>query len=102
MSTGLIWSNLLAWSLQIGVLVGVGAAGPVALRLSAPRARLLYWQILLVACLALPFVRSWRQEVVTSTIQVSAVFTAVTSPAAAGPRTIPFTTIAFWLVAAGV
>jgi hypothetical protein len=61
MSAAQVWSNVLAYSLQIGLLVGLGALAPAILRVKMPRARLLYWQVLLVACLALPWVRSSRR-----------------------------------------
>jgi len=102
MSTGLVWSNIFAYSLQIGLVVGLGALVPAALRMRMPRARLLYWQVLLVACLALPWIRSWRQEVIAGAIQVSTVVTAVSSSAAPVHRAIPFMAIALWLLATGV
>jgi len=49
MSLALIWSNFVAYSLQIGLLVGVAALAPAALRLGSPRAKLAYWHLLLVA-----------------------------------------------------
>jgi hypothetical protein len=54
MSTLQVWNNIVVYTLQIGLLVGLGALVPVALRLRMPRVRLLFWQGLLVACLALP------------------------------------------------
>ena len=54
MSTGLIFDNLVAYSLQIGMLVGVAAFIPAVLRLRQPGAKLAYWRILLAACLLLP------------------------------------------------
>ena len=54
MKAELIWSDVLAYSLQVGLLVGIGAAIPALFRIRAPRARLLFWQILLAACIALP------------------------------------------------
>ena len=63
MSTGLVWSNVIAYSMQVGVLVALAAFVPAALGLRIPRARLAYLHILLAACLLLPLVRPWRQEV---------------------------------------
>ena len=45
-------SNLLAWSLQIGVLVLVAALASSVLQLRIPRARLFHWQMVLMASLA--------------------------------------------------
>ncbi len=105
MTPGLVLDNIIAYSLQIGLLVGVVALAPVLLRMRSPHARLLFWQVLLVACLALPFVRSWRQEVLTGTaIQISAIVQVAAATAAAPiqHRPIPFTTIALWILAAGI
>jgi hypothetical protein len=100
MKAELIWSDVLAWSLQVGLLVGIGAAIPALFRIRAPRARLLFWQILLVACIAMPWVRGWKQEVVAGAVQ-QVRFLADVGPltgAPLAPRTIPFTAIALWAV----
>ncbi|HEY1496563.1 MAG TPA: TonB family protein [Candidatus Solibacter sp.] len=65
MSTHLIWDNLVAYSMQIGLLVGLAAFVPTLLRLKVPHAKLAYWHILLVACLLLPAVRPWKQAMLT-------------------------------------
>jgi len=104
MNAQLIWSDVLAYSLQVGLLVGAGAAIPALFRIRAPRARLLFWQILLAACIALPWVRGWKQEVVAGTVQQIRVLAEV-APVTGSPitpRTIPFTTIALWAIAAGI
>src|SRR6185437_9829288 len=104
MKADLIWSDVLAWSLQVGLLVGIGAAIPPLFRIRAPRARLLFWQILLGACIALPWVRGWKQEVVASAVR-QVTFLAEVGPATGAhiaPHTIPFTAIALWAIAAGM
>ena len=102
MSHVLVWSNILAWSLQAGLVVGIGALAPEILKLRMPRARLLYWQVLLVACLSLPWIRGWRQEIVTGAIQVSTVITAAAAVSAPVRRVIPFPRIALWVLEAGI
>jgi len=101
-----LWNNIVAYTLQIGLLVGLGALVPAVLRLRMPRARLLFWQVVLVACLALPWVRPWRQEVVNGTVQVSTAITVVTSASVSAStpvrRRAPYREIALWLLAAGV
>jgi len=77
MSPDLLWKNLVAYCLQIGLLVGLAAFVPAALRLRMPRAKLAYWQILLLACLVLPLVQPWRQAVISSAIEITSVATAV-------------------------
>jgi TonB family protein len=107
MSPMLIGTNIVSYALQIGLVVGLGALVPAALRMRIPRARLLYWQVLLVACLALPWIRNWREEVVVaSTALVSNIVT--TAPAVSATplhRTIPFPSfveIGLWLLATGI
>ncbi len=87
-----LWNNIIAYALQIGLLVGVGALAPPLLQLKTPRARLLFWQVLLVACLALPWVQPWRQEAIT-------VSNTMRSPIQTG---VPFIPIVLWLLAGGV
>jgi TonB family protein len=112
MSTSQIWPNILAYALQIGLLVALGAVAPTLLRLRTPQARLLYWQALLVACLVLPWVQPWRQEVIslsnTNVLQTvsmtganSPPMTATAAAFAPAHGSIPFATIVLWLLLAG-
>ena len=101
MSAALVWSNIVAYTLQIGLVGGLGATVPLALRIRSPRVRLLYWQMLLAACLALPWLRSWRQVVVNGAEQVNSVITVMATQAPAH-RSIHLAEIALWLLAAGV
>jgi TonB family protein len=97
-------TNIVAYAVQIGLLVGIGAALPALLRLKSPAARLLYWQLLLVACLALPWVRTWRTEVV-AVGNTSVVVTQMTALAVASAPTRfaipPAGELALWLLALG-
>ena len=104
MTAAQAWGNTVAYTLQIGLVAGVGALVPALVRLRLPRARLLYWQALLVACLALPWVRSWRQEVVAGTAQLSTMITTGPTTPSATPalRATPLPEIALWLSAAGI
>ena len=100
MSANLIWANLVAYSLQIGLLVGLAAFVPAALRLRLPGARLVYWHVLLAACLLLPAVRPWKQEV-AGTVQVSTSVAVVVPVQPAPRRSLPTSEIALLLLAAG-
>ena len=94
-------SNLLAWSLQIGVLVLVAALASSVLPLRIPRARLFHWQMVLMASLALPLLRPWKQEVLSDTVSVTTVAVA----RAAGSRVhsgMPLDQAALWLILAGI
>lgn len=112
MSTSQIWPNILSYALQIGLLIAIGAGVPTVLRLRAPRARLLYWQVLLVACLALPWIQPWRQEVVSlsnANVLQTISLASATSPALATTSaaftpahgSIPFATVVLWLLLTG-
>src|SRR5205814_1012110 len=52
-------NNLFSWSAQVLVLASAGAAASLALR--NPKARLYFWQGLLLFALLLPLVQPWRQ-----------------------------------------
>ena len=85
MNGSLFVSNLAVYSLQIGALVALAAAVPAAVRMRSPGGRLVYWHIVLIACMALPLVRPWRQEVIT----------------VATPRDFPWGEAGMWALAAG-
>jgi TonB family protein len=105
MSESQIWSNVISWAVQIMLLTGIGAALPVLLRLKSPGARLLYWQLLLVACVALPWVRPWRSEVIAvSSTPFAAIHagTQIAMTAPPSPSMPPLPAIALWILAAGV
>ena len=102
MNLQLIWDNLVAYSMQIGLLVGLAAFIPSALRLRLPASRLAYWHILLTACLLLPALRPWKQAVITLSVFVPAPITAhATSRPVAAPAFSP-TEIALILLVAGM
>jgi TonB family protein len=101
MSIALVWTNLMLYSLQIGLLVGLAAMVPAMLRLRLPAAKLLYWQILLGACLLVPLVRPWKQEVVVSNVEVSTRMVAVGSQRPASGGTISWNEIGLLVLAAG-
>lgn len=59
-----LWiSNLIAYSLQIAILASAGTLLACLFRLRVPRVSLIYWQILLLACLFLPALQSWKHPV---------------------------------------
>ncbi len=102
MSAGLILNNLVSYSLQIGMLVGLAAFVPALLRLKQPGARLVYWYILLAACLLLPLAQPWRPAIIAGTVQITTVITAVRPAAHASSPSIPRSEIALIVLAAGV
>ena len=89
--------------MQIGLLVGLAAFVPAALRLRLPASRLAYWHMLLAACLLLPAVRPWKQAVITlTTSRAHAHRRAPCPPTPAAGATLPATEIALVLLAAGM
>jgi protein TonB len=102
MTAKFLWDNLVAYSLQIGLLVALAAFVPALLRLRLPGAKLVYWHFLLAACLLLPVLGPRTQEADTSTVQISS-SVALLTPVPPAPRPgIPKSEIALLLLAAGV
>lgn len=104
MNAAQIWNNVIAYAAQIGLLVGAGAALPVMLRLRVARARLLHWQLLLVGCVALPWLRPWHSEVVVVSASPVSVTQSAVRAVAVAPRVLlpPLAVFALWLLAAGI
>ena len=102
MNTGLMWDNLVTYSFQIGLVVGLAGFVPALLRLRWAGAKLIFWQILLAACLLLPLVRPWRQEVIAAVGVPVATSVTIAGPAGPATRTtIPRSELALLLLAAG-
>ena len=101
MNWRLLWDNVVTYSVQIGLLIGLAAFIPTLIRLRMPRARLVFWHALLAACLLLPFLAPRKREtIVSSTPTLNAPFAPTPLPAAP-KRSIPRSEIAFALLAAG-
>jgi len=103
MTSGLILQNVVAFSLQVGMLVGLAAFVPALLRLRQPGAKLVYWQILLAACVLLPL-QPWQQVALTGTVDVTTVITTVRTvlPHHAPAVFMPASEIALIVLLAGV
>ncbi len=70
MNSPLWFQNLVAYCAQIALLVTAGELLPRLFRLRAPRAVLVFWQLLLAACLALPVLQPWQRVPLRSTAHV--------------------------------
>jgi TonB family protein len=68
MSPPLWFANLLAYCLQVLVLVSAATALPALFRLRAPRVLLAYWQGMLLTCLILPLLQPWKSLATASSI----------------------------------
>jgi len=101
MTAKLVWDNLVAYSLQIGLLVALAAFVPAVLRLRLPNAKLAYWHFLLAACLLLPVFGPRAQDSVASNVQISSTVT-VLGPAQPAPRpSMPRSELVLLLLASG-
>jgi len=101
-----IWiDNLVAYSLQIAILAAAGTLLAYIFRLRLPRVSLVYWQVLLLACLFLPVLQKWEHPVVVQTsvgIETKEIFirdTGITSDLE--PAKIPVTETLLLILAAG-
>jgi hypothetical protein len=101
MSNALIRSDILAYSLQVGLLVAGAAFVPALAGMRAAGARLLYWQLLLAACLVLPWVRPWHREAIVATVSVTTVVTEIAAPTPGHFHAAPSEWL-LYLLAAGV
>ncbi|MBN1566340.1 MAG: M56 family metallopeptidase [Acidobacteria bacterium] len=64
-----LWlSNLVAYSLQIAILTAAGTLLAYLFRLRMPRVILIYWQVLLLACLLLPLLQRWEHPVFSTAV----------------------------------
>jgi len=73
--------NMLAYLAQIAVVIIACAGIPRLLRLRSPVVQYLFWRIVLIVCLALPFIQPWRTLTFTATSLAAASVT---------PSVIPF------------
>ena len=82
-------SNILSYAVQVSVVLAVGLLTPRLLRLRSPAVSMRYWQLLLLAVLALPLVQPWRAPT-PGTVTVEAVGLAMSqSVAEAIPSRLP-------------
>jgi len=61
MNPSIYLTNLFAYSLQVGVLVGIGTLLARAFRVRHPGTLLLHWRLLLAVCLVLPAIQPWNR-----------------------------------------
>jgi TonB family protein len=100
--SGLWLQNLAFYSLQIAGLAAAGALLLRLLRIRIPKIRLICWQALLAACLALPAFQPWLSTKTNSNIQIS------TGPSTTGDAahrsravTLPWADIILLLIGTG-
>jgi TonB family protein len=60
--------NIIAYCLQMAILAVSGTLLAYIFRLRVPRISLKYWQVLLLACLALPVLQKWQKQATVPTV----------------------------------
>jgi TonB family protein len=92
-----VWlDNIIAYCLQIAILAAVGTLLAYVFRLRVPRVSLIYWQVLLIACLLLPALQNWKHPVIVPAYAVSETMSYVLS----GTTSLPANPQrAFWATA---
>jgi TonB family protein len=89
-----VWvGNLIAYSLQIAILASAGTLLAYLFRLRVPRVSLVYWQVLLFACLLIPVLLPWKHPVRVSTIGPTAAMSYSLPNAAVAVETRPSASI---------
>src|SRR5689334_15678679 len=95
--------NFIVYCLQVTILVAIGGLLPFACRLESVRARLAWWQMLLVGCLALPLLQPWKQIVIyTSMTLAPANAAAIPVANQHAARPFPWETVALVVLALGI
>ena len=94
-------SNAITYSLQVLVVIAVGALLPWLFRIHLPRVRLWFWQGLLAVCLLLPFVQPRRIAEINFTID-EGLMQAGTPVAMAPAKRLPVAETLFGIYAAGL
>ncbi len=93
--------NLLAYSVQIAILLGTGGVALRLLQLRTPAWRLFCWQLLLTASLLLPLIQPWHPAAGGVSITLTASANSVSAPAAHEGFDIPWAVIAMVMLLAG-
>ena len=86
MTLHLLLKDLVNYSLQIAALIAAGSVAPLLLRVRRPDAMLIFRQMLLAACLLLPFLQPWSHPATDSSVTVSVGMGTVTNATAAATR----------------
>ena len=104
MTDSSLLSDLLAWSAQAACIATVGGLLPTLLRLDAPGVRYAYFRMLLLVCLALPWLQARQPTPGAATETFTTVLIGVAAPAEAGTTTAGFSWPAAFLaiVAMGI
>ncbi|RPI21798.1 MAG: M56 family metallopeptidase, partial [Acidobacteria bacterium] len=108
--TGLSWylQNLLAYSLQLAVMIGTAALLVKFLPIGAPRLAYAYWRFLLLTCLLLPLIQPWAVPQQPALTSFFVPFQKVPGPEVSktltpdAPWQIPYVPLLIGILAAGI
>ena len=105
MNPSTLLANLIAYSIQIALLVTAGTLVLRLLKVRHPGALLLYWQLLLGACLLLPVFQPWQKPAVRNFLTLSSRTTDVETtlgPMSAVPERFFSSELLAYAIAAGM
>ncbi len=89
MTASLLLNDILLWCAQMALFIGIAALLPPLLALKIPKARLAFWQLVLLTSLILPAIRPWKRDLVDGAVTVSTAIVA-TAPTPATRSFFPF------------
>ena len=78
--TEIALSNLVAWSVQVGMLTLMAVVVTRIVQVDAPAVRYAWWRAVLVVCLLLPVIQPWQRPVLVTTEVLPVDWTAPASP----------------------
>ena len=105
MMPGLLFENVLSWTIQVLVIGSVGALLPALFRIRNPRSQLVYCHLLLALCPLLPIIQPWEEQGVASTASAAPMEAAVAlenvTIEATPASPIPWGSVLFGILALG-
>ena len=105
MNPSTLLANLMAYFIQIALLVTAGTLVLLLLRVRHPAALLVYWQLLLGACLLLPVFQPWQKPVERNSLVLSIRTTQVETtqrPLSANPESFFSSKLLAYVIGAGM
>jgi len=102
MTLHLLLMDLANYSVQIAAVILAGSVAPLLLGVRRPDVMLVYRQMLLAACLLLPFVQTWNHPAIDSSVTVSIGVGIITQDTAPVRRHLTWEETAALLLVAGM
>jgi len=102
MTLHLLLMDLANYSVQIATVILAGSVAPLLLRVRRPDVMLIYRQMLLAACLLLPFLQTWNHPATDSSVTVSMGVGTITQDTSPVRRHLTWEETAALLLSAGM